>query len=82
MGELCECKDWETENTMITLVTGHSTFCNNCTRELVFTSMTKIISELCNKMMIWGLQEDGIPEEAFDLYKRAVYISTGRVIED
>jgi len=76
----CECTTWAFEDVRAMMLgNGHNPRCE------LFESgagAMSLLAELAEGIKWWAEQEDGVPDELWEPYKRAVYITTGKMLDD
>ena len=67
---MCECNNWAKEG--YPPLTNHHKNCKNYTENLEKESV-EIINNLIKGIEYWASQEDGIPDELYDSYQKALF---------
>ncbi len=77
--ERCECLEWATVDSQMTMLTGHHENCEK--RKSDRNALSELILDLVEGMEDWGNLEDGIPTEAWESYTLAKFFLTGEIVE-
>lgn len=76
----CECKTWAVSDATATLLgNGHH---QNCYAFAPDVGAMALLRELVRGIRWWAAQEDGVPDEVWEAYKKAVWITEGRMIDE
>lgn len=76
----CECACWAIVDPHRTMLgNGHHPRCEHFRSDV---GALKLIGELVAGIRWWGAQEDGITDEIWEAYRKAVFIVEGRMIEE
>lgn len=76
----CDCKDWAVSDMQaLMLGNGHNP---NCERFVSGAGAVALLKELVEGIKFWASQEDGVPEELWEAYKKAVFIVSGKMLAD
>lgn len=76
----CECSSWATIHMASQLMgNGHNP---KCEKFIPSVGGIELIRDLIKGIRWWGDQEDGVPNELWDAYAKAVFLIEGRVISE
>jgi hypothetical protein len=76
----CDCVSWATSDAMASLCgNGHHVACPHFVPTV---GAVELLKQLATGIKWWADQEDGVPDELWEPYKKAVFITTGRMISD
>jgi hypothetical protein len=75
----CECQTWGNDQLQRTMLgNGHHW---KCARFVPDIGALDLLGKLIDGIDFWASQEDGVPEELWDAYAKAVFIVRGKVLE-
>lgn len=71
----CQCKEWATDDSATDLLgNGHH---HKCAHFIPTIGAIELLGKLVEGIKWWASQEDGVPEELWDAYAKAVFVTTG-----
>jgi len=74
----CPCIDWAvTDGQAALLGNGHNPTCEHFKPTV---RAVELLEKLTAGIKWWADQEDGVPEELWDAYAEAVFVTTGRIV--
>jgi hypothetical protein len=78
----CDCRTWATcgssDHQASLLGNGHHP---TCPHFVPTVRAIHLLSELVKGIKWWADQEDGVPDELWDAYREAAFVTTGKWIE-
>lgn len=76
----CECLTWATTDfTKQFFGNGHNPECRKFTENV---QGLELLKDLIKGIEEWSSYEDGIPDCLWESYKKAVFITTGKILDD
>lgn len=74
------CQYWAvTDHHAMNLGNGHNPTCPHYVPNV---GAVQILTDLVAGIKFWASQEDGVPDEVWEAYKKAVFITEGRLLPD
>jgi hypothetical protein len=75
----CDCATWASESVQVDMLgNGHHHRCQHFKPD---EGAMELLTQLVEGIEYWASQEDGVPEELWDAYARAVFITRGKVLD-
>lgn len=76
----CECLSWASDQPMLSMLgNGHH---QECQHYVPNVGAIELINQLVDGIKWWADQEDGVPDELWEAYKKAVFITRGTMLSD